>query len=86
MLNGGKKMGSVKLSDSNKEKCDVLKSIGITVENYIIQKENRSFVKYVVSIKDMPDADKFIETTFNSINDILMAFSDRLTNYKILAA
>lgn len=34
----------------------------------------------------MPDADKFIETTFPSIHDAFMAFADRLTNYRVLAA
>lgn len=79
-------MSIIKLSDSNVDKCKALKSIGITVSNYTIQKGNKTVVKYIVSIKDMPDADKFIETTFPSIHDAFMAFADRLTNYRVLAA
>ena len=78
-------MGLIKFSDSNDYKCNVLKSIGITVSNYNVQKGDRVFKKYIISIKDMPNAEDFIETTFNSINEILMAFADRLTNYRVVA-
>ena len=79
-------MELVKSTSSNKEKCDALKSIGISISNYNVEKGDRQFKKYVISINDMPDADKFIETTFNNINDIFKAFSDRLVNYKVMIA
>ena len=70
-------MSEVKLSDANKIKCDMLKRAGITVSNYTFN--NR--VIYTVAIKDIPNADDFIETRFNSINDILKAFADILMSH-----
>lgn len=79
-------MALVKLSDSNKEKCDALESIGITVSNHKIKKDDKTFIKYVISIKDEPRADDYMETTFNSINEIIMAFCDRLQKSRMIAA
>ena len=77
-------MSKINLSDANKIKCDMLKNAGIIVSNYIFN--NR--VIYTIVIKDMPNADDFIETRFNSINDILKAFADRLMshNCRVIAA
>ena len=74
-------MSNIKLSDTNKIKCDTLKEFGILVSNYVFN--NR--VIYTVSIKDMPNADDYIENRFYSINDIIKAFSD-MFNYRIQAA
>jgi len=77
-------MSEIKLSDANRVKCDMLKKVGITVSNYT--SNNR--VIYTISIKDIPNAEDFIETRFNSINDILKAFADILMshNCRIVAA
>jgi len=72
-------MQIVRLSDGNNYKCDTLKKIGIKVDNHSYGDKTI----YEVSIKDMPDADKCFETTFNSINDILLAFKDILFNKQI---
>lgn len=77
-------MSEVRLSDANRFKCDKLKEAGIIVSNYV----SNDRVVYVVSIKDMPNADDFFETRFNSVNDILKAFADTLMshNCRVLAA
>lgn len=77
-------MSVIKFSDANKLKYDTLKKAGITVSNYIFN--NR--VIYTVSIKDMPNVDDYIDNRFNSVNDILKAFSDMLVkyNYIVMAA
>ena len=75
-------MSIVRLSDETEYKCRVLKKIGITVTNYTFN----DIRKYIITVKDMPDVDKFIETHFNRINDILLAFSDKLYKQNIIVA
>jgi hypothetical protein len=75
-------MSNIKLSDDNNSKCNALKSIGIIVKHYDINNKRI----YYITIDGFPDADKFIETTFKSINDIVLAFSDRLINYRVIIA
>jgi hypothetical protein len=72
-------MNEVKLSDVNYVKCTALKIAGITVKDQ--QYGNRH--KYVISIDDFPEADKYVETTFDCINDIVWAFRDKLVTKKI---
>lgn len=72
-------MKTIRITDSNREKCLALREAGILVNEL---KNDRS-KRYVISLIDFPDADKYIETSFNSITDILKAFSDRLKRYCI---
>lgn len=74
-------LSNIKLCDSNYVKCNALKEAGISISTY----PSNERTKYIVSIEDMPDADKCIETEFPSINDIILAFRDRLRykGYKV---
>ena len=73
-------MSTIKLSDTNEIKCKALNSMGIIINNYKYNERT----KYIITLKDYPKAENFIETTFNSINEILLAFSDRLVGYQII--
>jgi len=74
-------LNKITLNDSNKLKCDALNEAGILISNHI----SNDRTKYIINIEDVPDADNCIETTFDSINDIILAFRDKLRcrGYKV---
>jgi hypothetical protein len=56
-----------------------LKAAGITVNDRRVGNNTR----YSISIDGMPDAEDYMETTFNSITDIVLAFADKLRTKQI---
>jgi hypothetical protein len=73
------KMQELRLNDTERYKKFVaLKIIGVTVE--------RVNKKLVISIENYPNADKYMDTTFDTVDDILMAFKDEFMKQKIKLA
>lgn len=65
-------------SSDNFSKYNALKDIGIKVE--------RVGFKLVITMKDKPDLDNFIDTTFNNLDEILYSFRDELSKQNIKVA
>jgi hypothetical protein len=68
------KLYEININDENYKKCVALKSAGITVSNHL--SGNKTI--YDVTIDGVSDSDRYFETSFTSLTDIIFAFADKL--------
>lgn len=82
-------MTTIKLSDEEniKMKYKAIQEAGFKAQRMIVRNRAGEFIRdfYILSDSKNPNLDKYIETRYGTLNDLLKGIRDYLRGYKLVA-